>query len=59
MVPYGLILGPVLFNVSINDSNIGSEYVLNKFADDIKLGGAIASTEDEEALQRNMDKLES
>lgn len=56
--PPGSIPGLVLFNVFINVLDAGVERILSTFADDTTLGGAADSLEGQEALQRDLDKLE-
>jgi len=52
------VLGPVLFNVFINDLDAKVQCTLSKLANDTRGGGAVGPLRGRESIQRYLNRLE-
>ena len=58
-VPPGSVLGPLLFEIYINDLDENVQGMISKFVDDTKIGGIVDSEEGYQKLQQDLDQLRS
>lgn len=57
-VPQGPVLGPVLFDIFISDTDTEIKCTFIMFADDPKLSGTVDMTEGQDAIWGDLDRLE-
>jgi len=57
-VPQGSTLGPMHFGLFNDNLDNGTDYILNRVSDNIKLGGVADKPDGCAAIQRNLDRLE-